>query len=74
MTVFIGALSVLACGSAALLAVVVLTQEPRSGGLSGLVGSATEGVFDTSTAPLRRFTSVVAAIWIGACAAHALLI
>lgn len=74
MTALSGALAVVACVAAALLVAVVLAQEPRSGAISGLLGGATEGVFDTSTAPVRRFTSVVAAVWIGAAAVHALLI
>ena len=73
MTVLTGLLSVLACLAAGLLVAVVLAQEPRGGGMPGLAG-ATQGAFDTSTAPVRRLTSALAGTWIAACSVLALVL
>ena len=74
MTVITGAVAVLALVGAALLIAVILLQQPQGGGLAGVLGHAGEPVFDTSSGAIRRLTSVVAAVWITACAAHAFLI
>ena len=65
-------LTVLACAAALALVLVVLLQEARGGGIAAFSGTGAP-VFDTSTAPVRRLTSVLAGTWIGACTVLSLI-
>ncbi len=67
--------TVVATLAASLLAVVVLLTEPRSGGLSGVLGSSGDAVLGaTADRGVRRLTAALAATWIVACLVAALAI
>ncbi len=67
-------LAVIAILAALALTLVILLQEPKGGGLATAFGGAGEAVLGTAEAPVRRLTAGLAATWICATLAHALLI
>jgi protein translocase SecG subunit len=73
MQFILGLLAVTAVVSSIILLVVILLQEPKGGGLAAALGGSGMEAIGVNTGSVNKFTSTVAAIWIVACLAHALM-
>lgn len=73
MQFILGLLAVIAVVASVILMVVILLQEPKGGGLAAALGGSGMEAIGVNTGSVNKFTSTVAAIWIVACLAHALL-
>jgi len=73
MQFILGLLAVVAVVTSIILMVVILLQEPKGGGLAAALGGSGMEAIGVNTGSVNKFTSTIAAIWIVACLAHALL-
>ena len=73
MQFILGLLAVIAIATSIILMVVILLQEPKGGGLAAALGGSGMEAIGVNTGSVNKFTSTVAAIWVIACLAHAIL-
>ena len=73
MSFILGLLSVTAVIASILLAIVILLQEPKGGGIAAALGGAGMEAVGVNTGSVNKFTSWVATIWVLSCFLHAIL-
>ena len=73
MTFVLGLLAVIAVISSILLMFVILLQEPKGGGLAAALGGSGMDAIGANVGQVNKFTTSVAAVWMGACLLHAIL-
>lgn len=62
-----GLLGVVAVLASIVLMFVILLQEPKGGGLAAALGGSGFDAIGANVGQVNRFTSWVAAVWIGSC-------